>query len=60
MSVQNINLNDIHVGVVVLHKKFGTGVVIKIGDNTISVKFNGFDKIFQYPEALLQGFLKTV
>ena len=43
---------------IVMHKAFGHGQVKGIDGGIIVVTFNGIDKMFQFPGAFEQGFLK--
>ncbi len=56
------DLSRIVPGVKLHHKAFGTGVMLGIEDKRdnryIKVDFNGIQKKFLFPAALLQGFLK--
>ena len=53
-----IDLTGVIVGTVVIHKNFGMGTVTRIDKAKIRVKFNVGEKIFLYPNAFRQGYLK--
>lgn len=57
-SIIKVDTSKIHAGTIVMHKAFGTGQVRGIDGGLIVVAFNGVDKIFQFPGAFEQGFLK--
>ena len=40
------------------HKAFGAGAVKAIDDKYITVDFDGTEKRFMFPAAIMQGFLK--
>ena len=47
------------VGLIVFHKKFGTGIIDEFIDNRITVDFEtAGSKMFQFPDAFIGGFLK--
>jgi hypothetical protein len=54
-----IDVSDIRPGSIVWHKAFGQGSVITIEPEkgTILVKFEGKNRLFQFPGSFLQGFL---
>lgn len=51
---------DVKVGSKVKHKAFGVGTVTAFAKDTISVRFGGMEKKFQFPAALMQGYLSLV
>ena len=51
---------DVKVGSKVKHKAFGVGTVTAFAKDTISVRFDGMEKKFQFPAALMQGYLSLV
>ena len=53
-----IDTSKVKAGTIVTHKAFGTGQVKGIDGGIIVVVFDGVDKIFQFPGAFEQGFLK--
>ncbi|MCR5335332.1 MAG: hypothetical protein K6E42_02120, partial [Synergistes sp.] len=53
-----VDTSKIHAGTIVTHKAFGSGQVKGIDGGLIVVTFNGIDKMFQFPGAFEQGFLK--
>ena len=54
-------LETLGVDSIVLHKKFGRGVVVKMDRNAkfIHIKFTLGEKKFVFPDAFLQGFLEV-
>lgn len=56
-AVPQMDVSDIVVGSVVVHKAFGTGVVQSIEKGLIVVAFDSLEKKFQFPGAFQQGFL---
>ena len=56
-QAKQIDTSDIKVGSVLRHKAFGLGAVKEIHGGIIIVTFDGIDKRFQFPGAILQGFL---
>ena len=60
----NVNLSSVGAGTVVIHKAFGEGTVKKIekspmGDTHIFVVFGRNEKMFGFPGAFYDGFLKV-
>jgi hypothetical protein len=51
-------LSGVKAGAVVKHKMFGNGVVMKIDGDKIYVAFGKAEKMFQFPSAFENGFLK--
>lgn len=56
----NIDTSDIKPGVNVAHKAFGSGVVVNVDANRITVSFDGIEKRFPFPGAFLYGFLQKL
>ncbi len=54
---KQIDLSPVKPGAKLSHKAFGIGKVKLLDKNTIIVVFGDLEKKFQYPGALLQGFL---
>ena len=52
-----VDLSRVMVGSQLRHKAFGMGTVKEIQGGLIVVVFGGTEKKFQFPGALLQGFL---
>lgn len=52
-----IDYSSVHIGSGLHHKAFGLGKVIRIGDGTMTLLFGTSEKLFQFPGAILQGFL---
>lgn len=57
---QEIDFSDIKIGSKLKHKVFGIGIVKNFDKGMIFVTFGEKEKKFQYPNALLQGFLNKV
>lgn len=57
MEDAEVDLSAITETSVVYHQNYGKGVVSKITDEKIYVKFNGNTYIFNYPEAFERGYL---
>ena len=55
-----VDVSKIKVGGKVKHKAFGVGTVTAFAKDTISVRFGGMEKKFQFPAALTQGYLSLV
>ena len=55
-----VDTSNVRAGTIVAHKAFGIGQVIGIDGARIAVSFNGESKLFQFPGAFEQGFLKIV
>lgn len=51
-------MNSVVSGTLVIHKAFGEGQVEKIDSGMIYVNFYGMKKVFMFPEAFQQDFLK--
>ena len=47
-------------GALMMHKKFGMGIVTNVTDEKITLDFAGTEKTFLYPDALEQGHLRKV
>ncbi len=58
-QAKQIDTSNIKVGSVLRHKAFGLGTVKAIKGGYMVVTFNGIDKQFQFPGAILQGFLSS-
>ena len=56
-SQKQVDLSRVVVGSQLRHKAFGMGTVKEIQGGLIIVVFGGTEKKFQFPGALLQGFL---
>ena len=54
---KQVDLSRVMVGSQLRHKAFGMGTVKEIQGGLIVVVFGGTEKRFQFPGALLQGFL---
>ncbi|MCL2628514.1 MAG: GIY-YIG nuclease family protein [Oscillospiraceae bacterium] len=54
-----IDLSGISNGVVVIHKVFGSGIVLDISDSMITVAFGTAEKKFIFPAAFENGFLSV-
>jgi hypothetical protein len=52
-----VDVSGVKVGGTVKHKSFGDGIVTKIADGRIMVKFTIGEKLFQFPQAFDGGFL---
>ncbi len=52
-------LEDLSEGSFVVHKRFGKGTVISIGDKFIHIKFYEGEKKFIFPDAFVMGFLEV-
>ena len=57
---KKVDLSRVKVGCKLRHKAFGTGTVKKIDSGMIVVAFGNAEKKFQFPGALLQGFLSII
>ena len=57
-TAPKIDTSGVKVGSTLTHKAFGVGVVKAIDNQYITLDFNGTEKKFMFPAALLQGFLK--
>ncbi|NLC26129.1 MAG: DEAD/DEAH box helicase family protein [Fastidiosipila sp.] len=53
-----VNVSDIKTGSVVKHQAFGDGTVIAIKEGRILIAFGNAEKMFQFPQAFENGFLK--
>ena len=54
----DVDTSKIQTDTIVTHKAFGSGRVKGINGSVIVVSFDGVEKIFQFPGAFEQGFLK--
>jgi hypothetical protein len=54
-----MDLSGVKPGVAVNHRSFGDGVVVKMTDGKIIVAFGDAEKVFQYPMAFENGFLRV-
>ncbi len=54
---EQIDVNNVKVGSVLRHKAFGIGEVTAMEGKYILVTFQGTEKRFLFPGAILQGFL---
>jgi hypothetical protein len=54
-----IDLSGVKQGVTVKHKSFGDGVVVKIAEDKIYVAFGKAEKMFMFPSAFENGFLRV-
>jgi hypothetical protein len=59
-SANKIDTSGVRVGSPLRHKAFGNGVVKSLDSQYISVAFNGDEKRFKFPSAILDGFLEIV
>ncbi|MEG2433854.1 MAG: hypothetical protein RSB25_19675, partial [Acinetobacter sp.] len=57
-AVPKVDANFVQVGVKLVHKTFGEGTVRSIKDGRLIVIFKGGEKMFQFPQAIENGFLK--
>ena len=57
-SKPEINISGINRGTSLTHKTFGKGTVVKLDNDKIVVSFGKAEKMFMFPDALLNGFLK--
>jgi hypothetical protein len=55
---KTIDCSGIRIGSYLTHKSFGTGKVIEIKGNLMTVSFGKAEKKFQFPDAIENGFLK--
>lgn len=53
-----VDYSRVKVGMKLIHKKFGKGVVVSISGDMITVSFNGAEKKFMFPDAFENGFLQ--
>lgn len=56
--VEKVDTSGVAVGSKLTHKAFGMGVVKALDSQYIVVDFNGTEKKFMFPAAILQGFLR--
>lgn len=56
-QVPQIDFTGVKVGSILNHKTFGKGKVIAISNDQLVVLFGNSEKKFQFPEAILRGFL---
>lgn len=56
----DIDVSGVKPGTAVSHKAFGTGKVKSLDGGRITVDFAGEEKVFQFPGAFYQGFLKLI
>lgn len=56
---REIDTSGVKVGSILRHKAFGVGIVKEIKSGIILVSFESGDKKFQFPGAILQGFLSV-
>ena len=56
-DIPQIDLTGIKVGSFLNHKTFGKGQVSSLTDDQLVVLFGGSEKKFQFPEAIIRGFL---
>lgn len=54
---KTINVSDVQIGETLRHKVFGLDTVKNIECGITTMTFEGLDKRFQFPEAVIQGFL---
>jgi len=54
-----MDLSGVKPGVAVKHNAFGDGVVVKMTDGKITVAFGDAEKVFQFPMAFENGFLRV-
>ena len=57
-NAPKIDLSSVKIGSMLTHKAFGAGAVKAIDDKYITVDFDGTEKRFMFPAAIMQGFLK--
>lgn len=55
-----LDVSRVKIGVNLSHKAFGIGTVKSLRGPYVVLDFNGVEKTFQFPAALLQGFLKVL
>lgn len=54
---KQIDTSGVKTSTTLRHKAFGLGIVKEISNGIVIVTFDGSDKKFQFPGAILQGFL---
>ncbi|MDD3401697.1 MAG: hypothetical protein PHT58_08775 [Eubacteriales bacterium] len=59
-AVPKVDTSFVQVGVVLMHKVFGEGTVRSIKDGRLIVVFKGGEKMFQFPQAIENEFLRKV
>lgn len=57
-NAPKIDLSSVKIGSMLTHKAFGAGAIKAIDDKYITVDFDGTEKRFMFPSAIMQGFLK--
>jgi hypothetical protein len=57
-SVDTANYNNVKVGSVMIHNKFGKGTVVSIEKDILLIQFSEGQKKFIFPDSIKNGFLK--
>lgn len=62
-KLDTFDIASINIGTNVIHKAFGKGTVIKLTNDKITIRFynkkgRAIEKLFMFPGAFIQGFLK--
>lgn len=57
-AAPKVDTSFVQVGVKLVHKTFGEGTVRSVKDGRLIVVFRGGEKMFQFPQAIENGFLK--
>lgn len=55
---KGFDLSAIDVGVGVVHQKFGDGIIIAIGSDSVTVRFGKAQKKFMHPESFHKGLMR--
>ncbi|MDT3698104.1 MAG: GIY-YIG nuclease family protein [Thermincola sp.] len=58
-EISTIDYSEIKPGSSITHKSFGNGKVVRITEDKIIVSFGKAEKMFLFPDAIKNGFLKT-
>lgn len=56
---EDIDISNVVLGAVLLHKTFGRGTIKKLDLGMIVVNFNGVERKFQFPNAFYDGYLRA-
>ena len=58
-SVASVNIPPVTIGETVIHRSFGSGIIINIqAGSYLEIDFSGTIRKFQHPQAFVSGFLK--
>lgn len=57
-EISTIDYSGIKPGASIIHKSFGNGKVVRISEDKIIVSFGKAEKMFLFPDAIQNGFLK--